>query len=88
MGLLGFLISWGLTDQEGRRSILMQRAGNSRSSVFFPPLFLFAFFHFFPQPPPSKMWSLYFGFVSFPGLPFMTVRLQVQSPFSLSTFSP
>lgn len=55
MGLLGFLISWGLTDQEGRRSILMQRAGNSRSSVFFfSPLFLFAFFHFFPSPLPLK----------------------------------
>lgn len=54
MGLLGFLISWGLTDQEGRRSILMQRAGNSRSSVFFPPLFLFTFFHFSPSPLPLK----------------------------------
>lgn len=54
MGLLGFLISWGLTDQEGRRSILMQRAGNSRSSVFFPLFFFLLSFTFFPSPLPLK----------------------------------
>lgn len=66
----------------GRRSVLRQRGGNSRS-------FFFLFFFFSPLPPKKKkvltlLWVLLHSFL---GVPFMTVRLQVHSPFSFSTFS-
>lgn len=69
----------------GRRSVLRQRAGNSRS--------FFSFFFFFSAPPttlhltPKRTHFTLVLLHSFLGVPFMTVRLQVHSPFSFSTFS-
>lgn len=66
----------------GRKTTRSQAAGWKFKIFFFP-------FFFFFQPPPSK--CTHFTLVllhSFLGVPFMTVRLQVYSLFSFSTFFP